>query len=472
MSTEAREVQNRYLSPNQKALQRFKKNKVAVVGFWVIVIAVLIAIFGYVLAPDSTPFANEQVLEIATQPPGFAMQMLQVKRNEPVPASNFFSRLFNGKENAYKLYPINSYSIQGDSVIADAYTGIKGKTKRSAFHLSDMVYDVKPNSLQKTSTGFSFETINGKLIDASQNELSKQIEKTGSTTKKYWLGTDKFGRDNLSRLILGVRVSISVGLLAALISLVIGVFFGSLAGFYKAAPPEMSIWFFPALLAGIIFLVYMFGFSQIGIRVLALALFPFITYVLYQFFTKTLGSVFNKRFTFPVDDVVMWFINVFWSIPLLLLVFALVLALGRQFWQIYLAVGLVMWVEIARIVRGQFLSLREQEFVEAAESLGFKNTRIILKHILPNCIGPIIVITAANFASAIIIEAGLSFLGIGVQPPRPSWGIMLNEYYQYIGSNKSFLALIPGFAIMLLVLAFNLMGNGLRDAFDVKGRFC
>ncbi len=471
MESTAREIQNRYLSPNQKALQRFKKNKAAIAGFWVIVIAVLIALFGYLIAPDPTPFANEQVLEIATSSPGYSMQMLQVKRNEPVPASNLIKRLIGGRENSFKLHPINSFNLIGDSIVADAYTGIKGKTKRSAFHLVDMVYPVKTGSIQKTGDGFRFETVNGQTKEISRNELNKQIEKTSTTTKKYWLGTDKFGRDNLSRLILGVRVSISVGLLAALISLIIGVFFGSLAGFYKASPPKVSIWFFPAVVLGIIFLVAMFGFSQIGIRVLGLVLFPLLTYLLYVLFNKTLGILFNRQFTFPVDDVVMWFINVFWSIPLLLLVFALVLALGRQFWQIYLAVGLVMWVEIARIVRGQFLSLREQEFVEAAESLGFQNTRIILKHILPNCIGPIIVITAANFASAIIIEAGLSFLGIGVQPPRPSWGIMLNEYYQYIGSNKSFLALIPGFAIMLLVLAFNLMGNGLRDAFDVKGRF-
>jgi len=434
MESTAREIQNRYLSPNQKALQRFKKNKPAIAGFWVIVIAVFIALFGYLLAPDSTPFANEQVLEIATSPPGYSMQMLQVKRNEPVAPSNIIKRIVGGKENSYKLHPINSYTLQGDSVIADAYTGIKGKTKRSAFHLVDMVYPLKTNSMQKTADGFRFETVDGKPLEISHNELTKQIEKKGTTTKKYWLGTDKFGRDNLSRLILGVRVSISVGLLAALISLVIGVFFGSLAGFYKASPPKVSIWLFPAVVLGLMFLVFMFGKPQIGIRVLGIVLFPVLTYLLYLFFTKTLGSLFNKRFNFPVDDVVMWFINVFWSIPLLLLVFALVLALGRQFWQIYLAVGLVMWVEIARIVRGQFLSLRQQEFVEAAESLGFQNTRIILKHILPNCIGPIIVITAANFASAIIIEAGLSFLGIGVQPPRPSWGIMLNEYYQYIGS--------------------------------------
>jgi len=471
MQQNEREIQNRYLSPNQKAFQRFKKNKAAIAGFWIIVFAVLIAIFGYLLAPDSTPFANEQVLEIATSSPGFEMEMLEVRKNRPIPVFNFIKRIFSGVENINTLYPIEKIEIKGDSLYADGYTGIKNKTKNHQFHLIDVLYPVKENSISATDDGYEFTDVNGNSKTVTKAAILKAIEKKASTKKHYLLGTDKFGRDNLSRLILGVRVSISVGLLAALISLVIGVFFGSLAGYYKASPPRVSLWLIPAVMVAITVLVFLFGFKNTPIRIASLLISPIVGYLSYLLFTRFLAPVFDRKFNLPVDDIIMWFINVFWSIPLLLLVFALVLALGRQFWQIYLAVGLVMWVEIARIVRGQFLSLREQEFVEAAESLGFKNFRIILRHILPNCIGPIIVITAANFASAIIIEAGLSFLGIGVQPPRPSWGIMLNEYYQYIGSNKSFLALIPGFAIMLLVLAFNLMGNGLRDAFDVKGRF-
>jgi peptide/nickel transport system permease protein len=164
----------------------------------------------------------------------------------------------------------------------------------------------------------------------------------------------------------------------------------------------------------------------------------------------------------------MWFINVIWSVPTLLLVFAMTLALGKGFWQIFIAVGLTMWVEAARIVRGQFLSLREMQYVEAAHSLGYSHFRTIMLHILPNTVGPLAVIAATNFASAIIVEAGLSFLGIGVQPPKPSWGGMLNENYGYIIGENPFLAIIPGIAIMLMVLAFNFVGNGLRDAMDVK----
>jgi peptide/nickel transport system permease protein len=220
----------------------------------------------------------------------------------------------------------------------------------------------------------------------------------------FYLGTDKYGRDILSRLLIGVRVSLGVGLITVIISLSIGVFLGAVAGYYRG-------W---------------------------------------------------------VDEVVMWFINVIWSIPTLLLVFAITLVLGKGFWQIFIAIGLTMWVSVARIIRGQVLSVREMEYVEAARALGFSNARIIVRHILPNVMGPVIVVAASNFASAIVIEAGLSFLGVGVQPPQPSWGLMIKENYNFIITHNPMLALAPGVAIMILVLAFNLLGNGLRDALQVK----
>jgi len=224
-------------------------------------------------------------------------------------------------------------------------------------------------------------------------------------TKKFWLGTDAFGRDILSRLIIGTRVSLAVGLIAIIISLTLGIFLGAIAGYYRG-------W---------------------------------------------------------VDEIIMWLVNVTWSIPTLLLVFAITMALGKGFWQIFIAVGLTMWVSVARLVRGQVMALKELEFVQAAKVLGFSDSRIIMNHILPNIFGPLMVIAASNFATAIIIEAGLSFLGIGVQPPVPSWGLMIKENYNFIITNNPMLGLVPGFAIMILVLAFNLVGNGLRDAVDVKG---
>ncbi|MEZ5055392.1 MAG: ABC transporter permease, partial [Chitinophagales bacterium] len=226
----------------------------------------------------------------------------------------------------------------------------------------------------------------------------------------YHLGTDGYGRDILSRLLFGVRVSLSVGLVAVLISLTIGIFMGSIAGFYRGT----------------------------------------------------------------VDNVIMWFINVIWAIPTILLAMAIRFAIGDKipsFLAIFIAVGLSMWVEVARIVRGQVMSVREMEYVQAARGLGYQNGRIILKHILPNIIGPIMVVAASDFASAILIEAGLSFVGIGVKPPTPSWGTMLNDHRAYLLTpDKAFLALAPGICIMVMVLTFNLLGNGLRDAFDVKGQ--
>jgi peptide/nickel transport system permease protein len=166
----------------------------------------------------------------------------------------------------------------------------------------------------------------------------------------------------------------------------------------------------------------------------------------------------------------MWLINVIWSIPTLLLVFAITLMLGKGFWQVFIAVGLTMWVNVARLVRGQVMATKELQYVEAGRALGYSHARIIARHILPNILGPILVIAASNFASAIVIEAGLSFLGVGVQPPTPSWGLMIKENYNFIITQNPMLALAPGFAIMLLVLAFNLFGNGLRDALNVRGK--
>ena len=203
---------------------------------------------------------------------------------------------------------------------------------------------------------------------------------------------------------IGTRVSLSVGFIAIAISLLIGITLGAIAGYFG-------------------------GF---------------------------------------IDNIIVWFINVVWSVPTLLLVIAITFVLGKGFWQVFIAVGLTMWVEVARVVRGQVLSIREKEFVEAARALGYKNGRIIFRHILPNVMGPVIVISAANFASAILLEAGLSFLGIGVQPPTPSWGSMIKENYGYIILDYAFLALLPGIAIMIMVLAFMLLGNALRDALDVR----
>ena len=169
-----------------------------------------------------------------------------------------------------------------------------------------------------------------------------------------------------------------------------------------------------------------------------------------------------------IDDVISWLMTVVFSIPSIMLV--IIISIGLQskgIWVTFLAVGVTMWVEIARVVRGQIIGIKEKLYIEAARAFGLSNRRIIFKHILPNIMGPIIVIATANFASAMLIEAGLSFLGLGVQAPTPSWGIMINEGYKAIGSRDSWhLIVLPSICISITVLAFNIFGNGLRDAYD------
>lgn len=356
-------------SIQQAAWKRLKKNKTAIFGMMVIVLTLLVAIIAYYIAPDASPYANRMIVEIGGQKPGYQQKFLQLKKDKIVEKANFFHRLLYGHEDIYQFIPIKNYWEKDQNIIIEKY-------------IDEGVYDT---------------------IAIAKKDLSTPIS-SNFITKKFVLGTDKYGRDILSRLLLGTRVSLGVGAIALLISLTIGVFLGAIAGYFRG---------------------------------------------------KT-------------DDIIMWLINVIWSIPTLLLVFAITFLLGKGFWQVFVAVGLTMWVNVARIVRGQILSVRELEYVEAARALGFSNFRIIFKHILPNIAGPIIVVSAANFASAIVIEAGLSFLGIGVQPPQPSWGLMIKENYNFIITNNPMLALAPGFAIMLLVLAFNLLGNGLRDALNVK----
>ena len=346
---------------------RLKKNKGAIFGMVIIIIALFMAVFAYLLAPDHSPYANRMVLEIGGQKPGYRQSFLLIKKQQAIPVSSFIDRLISGVDDRYDFIPIQSWSQQGDSLIVQKYID-EGITERAAFFHPPQDTDLR-----------------------IQNKI-------------FLLGTDRYGRDILSRLIIGVRVSLAVGLITVILSLSIGIFLGAIAGYYGGR----------------------------------------------------------------TDQLVMWLLNVIWSIPTLLLVFALTLLLGKGFWQVFIAIGLTMWVNVARIVRGQVLAVKELEYIEAATALGYKDSRIIIRHILPNILGPVMVVAASNFASAIVIEAGLSFLGIGVQPPQPSWGLMIKENYNFIITHNPMLALAPGFAIMLLVLAFNLLGNGLRDALNVK----
>ncbi len=221
--------------------------------------------------------------------------------------------------------------------------------------------------------------------------------------REYTLGTDEFGRSILSRIIFGARVSLNIALIASAVALGIGVPLGALAGYYGG-------WF---------------------------------------------------------DSIVQGLVDLTWAFPTILAALAIMFILGTGLHSVMIAVGVVYWAGYARITRGQFLVLREEEYVQAAQAVGASNLRIVWRHLLPNSLAPLLVQLSLGMGQVILIEASLSFLGLGAQPPTPSWGAMLSNGRAYLLA-APWLTLVPGLAIMLVVLGFNLMGDGIRDALDPR----
>jgi oligopeptide transport system permease protein len=373
-------------SPSKKIWKKFRKNKFALGGLLFILATMIIGILGYLVTPDQTPMANTMHLQLSNKKPGRSFSFLVINENSSIQQVNIFEKMLYGQEANFKSIPINSYKINGTKVEAEAYIGDDEPGELKVYNIKDICSSCD--------------------LSQPREKLQEQFIQRNIYEQRFLLGTDIYGRDLLSRLILGIRVSLSVGLMAVIISLLIGISLGALAGYFGG----------------------------------------------------------------KVDAAISWFMNVIWSLPSLLLVIAISFALGKGFWQIFIAVGLSTWVDVARLVRGQVMALKEVEFVEASKALGFSTSRIIIKHILPNIAGPILVVASANFASAILLETGLSFLGFGAQPPMPSWGTMIKEHYGYIIMDAAYLAVLPGLAIMLTVYAFNVLAIGLRDAFDVKSQ--
>jgi peptide/nickel transport system permease protein len=395
--------------------KRFMANKPAVVGLVVIFISVIISILGYSIMPDNTPYADERAEQIAKKPPGFKVQILKIRKNRPVETKDFIIRTLFGQERLYDILPIEGYRVnKRDMTVFVKVYGQGGS--ETPYPIADVVLPLwvgKTDKIRADDAGnFMFKGESIVYVDLSENvqtiSLSQILQKFESEcieSRTYWLGTDKGGRDMLSRLLFGVRISLGIGLISVFISFAVGVTLGAIAGFFGG-------W---------------------------------------------------------IDNFIMWFMTVVWSIPGIMLVIAISLALGKGILVAFIAIGLTTWVEISRVVRGQIMGIKEKLFIEAARAMGMRNRRIIAVHILPNIMGPLIVILTSNFASAILTEAGLSFLGLSAQPPMASWGVMVNEGRDLMTTPEgTYLVLLPSLCIAIMVLAFNLFGNGLRDAYDPK----
>jgi peptide/nickel transport system permease protein len=387
------------LTPSQRTWKAFKQNKIAVAGLVFIILSVAIACLGYLVMPDSTPRANDMIIQLSVKKPGATFTMLRIHKSAPVDTVDVFTKMLFGQPAFFKEVPITGYRFARDSIFVNEYIGDEDKPEEKGYSVVEVLTGKKTSDLVKFHSEFGPVLVNAKQLE--NKIVSEQIVR-----RTFWLGTDTYGRDLLSRLILGARVSLAVGFMSVVISLLLGITIGAMAGYFGG-------W---------------------------------------------------------IDATLSWLMNILWALPALLLVIAISFALGKGLWEVFIAVGLSMWVEVGRLVRGQVLGLKQVEFVEAARSLGFSNVRIISRHILPNIIGPILVLASSNFASAILLEAGLSFLGFGAQPPTPTWGSMIKEHYGYIIMNSAYLAVLPGLAIMLMVYAFNLVTVGLRDAFDIKSQ--
>lgn len=328
-----------------------------VTGFSVCAFFFILGVLGYSITPDSSVDANQIMPEWASLSPG--TQVKFVEKNRIAPRSFF-------------------YWLTGDDGLGELIS----------------VSDGDKTSLKNNSVTF-FNDKTGLV----KTVLLDSIEGRKIQSRKFILGTDRFGRDIYSRLVIGTRVSLSIGFLSMMISLIIGVFIGLISGYFGG----------------------------------------------------------------KIDLVLTWLITVFWSVPTLLIALGLSFFLGKGYFQVLLATGLSSWVEVARVVRGQTMQMKNREFILSAKITGFSSFYIMFKHILPNLKGSLSVLATTNFAAAILLEAGLGFLGLGVAPPSPSWGIMVKENLGYLVLDQAYLAIIPGLAIMILVMAFNLMSMGFKD---------
>lgn len=398
---------------NSRGWQIFRRNTPALTGLILFLLLFILALLAPVLSTDTTLHASRQVPEAIRQPPFYSGRFLKgVDRSGE---TSWWMRMLAGEETAgrwYRTMEDPEIVFHADTVWVSLWGG-----NRRFFLLPGLMLtpDAEASFTQACLQRFSRPWLStaeyciwqesGELHIRSWAELHQQLETEHLFSFTWWMGSDGLGRDVFSRMLKGSRVTIGVGIAALILSLLIGVPLGILAGYFGG-------W---------------------------------------------------------ADRLIQGVISVIWSLPSLLLAMVLSFVLGKGFWQVFLAVGLTLWVDVARMVRGSVMGLKEAQFIEAGRALGYSTFRILGVHILPNLAGPVILVATSCFATAVLIESGLSFLGIGIQPPMPSWGNLLQEgHTQIVLSGGQWLAIFPSLAIVILVVSLNLIGYGLRDALDPK----
>lgn len=430
-------------------LKRFFRHKLAVVGIVIVFLIVLLSIFADLIAP--TP--NIMNLDAALVPP---MQQVYCGRSKEKIAQNRYLYLASSsgqkfltteiktqkgliraefenigpafevlKKDGQRIFVPSSFGSlsPGDKVLGESKDFATFRSKKS-HKVPEYIYHFKTKDIYTKPTK---EVIDGDFIEVEWEDMGEAYLVVDTVTdqrrlhyknapdlkpteveigpmQKPLLGTDTTGRDIAQRIVQGARISLYVGIVVELISLLIGIPIGAIAGYFGG---RIDNWFMR-------FTDIMFAFPGLLFAIAVMAIFE-----------------------------------------------------ERSIVTVFIALGLVWWPQIARIIRGQYISLKEYEFVEGARAIGCSNLRIMTKHLLPNTIAPIIVYSTLGIASAIMSEAGLSFLGIGIRPPTPSWGTMINEGFQHV-LDAPHVWMIPGIVIAIVVLAFNFLGDGLRDALDPK----
>ncbi|MEZ4720547.1 MAG: ABC transporter permease [Flavobacteriales bacterium] len=381
-------------------LNRIQLSLTAKVGLTLIILLSLASFSGAYLRPDKTPMANHQFRTLARLKPMTSVEFLKVKKNLEVEGAPWYDQFFlGGREPEFELVPFDEIEFQDHRVKLKLRSTL-GVEEYRFYSFIDILYPVNSEII---AAYISLNDNHFKFVDALGNDRSVDVEAAKLEIQSahierntFLLGTDQFGRDMLSRLMAGSIATITIAFLSVAIAFLFGVGMGLIAGFY--------------------------------------------------------GGL--------VDRFLSWIINVFWSVPPVLLVIAITMLIGQGAFGTLVGIGLIIWVEMAQVVRGEVIAIRNRDFVKAAHLMGLSDGKIILQHILPNVRNSIVVLSIGNFSEAVLLESGMSFLGAGIQPPVPSWGSMLRESYGYIITDSAYMPIFPGLAIVILVLSFGALGKG------------